>query len=164
MRRGVCVHVRAFVCVFKCVWMETNHGFLLGGCPHLSYDTPYVGKQGPVQRGSLPRRPTRAQPGSMCLVCGFLFLSMTQSGIFQFWVTQARCRASRAHSRAWNTLSTRWSMRLLGTWKFSGHGSKMAALSNGHRYQNPLLLNSVLQLSTNTKPVTVPLPLGKIRV
>jgi hypothetical protein len=57
----------------------------------------------------------RAQQGSMCLVCGFLFLSMTWFGTFQLCVTQARSRASGAFL-GMETIRVQ-SSGLLGTWK-----------------------------------------------
>lgn len=55
-------------------------------CP--SPPTPLQGSTGPTR--SLCAR-DRAGPGTMCLVCGLLFLSMTRAGIFQLQGTQTQC-------------------------------------------------------------------------
>ena len=57
----------------------------------------------------------RAGPGTMCLVCGLLFLSMTRAGIFQLQGTQAQSTASR--DRGWAR-----GMGLLGPWGSPGVG------------------------------------------
>ena len=98
-------------------------------CP--SPPTPLQGSTGPTR--SLCAR-DRAGPGTMCLVCGLLFLSMTRAGIFQLQGTQTQCTASRDQGgvRAVGLLGPWGSLGVGGGWPEASGPSALTLLCSMH--------------------------------
>ena len=98
-------------------------------CP--SPPTPLQGSTGPTR--SLCAR-DRAGPGTMCLVCGLIFLSMTRAGIFQLQGTQTQCTASRDQGvvRAVGLLGPLGSLGVGGVWPEASGPSALTLLCSVH--------------------------------
>lgn len=109
------------MCVYmcKCVCADVSVCYGFAGTVYSSPPTPHRGSRGPARR--LCARDGAGQ-GSMCSLCGLLFLTVTRPGIFQLRGTQARSRASR--DRGWA-----WGMGLLGPWGSLGVGAGKPVVS-----------------------------------